>query len=133
MNRGVFVIAVALALVAGIAGAAVAQDVTVVNVPMKFTVGTKTMEPGRYELRLNDERTMVTMSPAAKGAGIVIPTITRLAVQQPIADGKIVFDKVGDMYYLSEIWLPTEDGFLVKDTKQPHQHHIVSGEKKKTL
>jgi hypothetical protein len=134
MNRGVFVMAVVLALVVGFGGsAAVAQEVTVVNVPMKFTVGTKTMEPGKYELRLNDERTMVMLTPAGRGAAVVIPTITRLAAQQPIADGKMVFDKVGDSYDLSEIWLPTEDGFLVKDTKQPHQHHILSAEKKKTF
>ncbi len=131
MKRGVFVMAVALALLGCIGGGvAVAQDVTVVNVPIKFTVGQKVMEPGRYELQMNDDRSAITLTPA-RGPAIFVPTITRLAAMQPIGQGKVVFDKVGEAYYLSEIWLPTEDGFLVKDTKQPHQHHVVSAEKKK--
>ncbi len=132
MKRGVFVIAIALALLGCIGGGvAVAQDVTIVNVPIRFTVGQKVMEPGRYELRLNDDRSAIMLTPA-RGPAIFVPTITRLAALQPLVDARIVFDKVGDAYYLSEVWLPTEDGFLVKDTKQPHQHHIVNAEKKKT-
>ncbi len=125
--------AIALALV-GIVGssAAIAQEATIVNLPFKFTVGSKVLNPGKYEVKLSEDRTMITLTPE-KGVAMMVPTITRLAMQQPINDGKVIFDKVGEDYYLSEVWLPDEDGFLVRDTKQPHKHHTVNAEKKKTF
>ena len=133
MKRGMVVLVIVLALV-GIVGpsAAIAQDVTIVNLPFKFTVGNKVLNPGRYELRLSEDRSMITLTPE-KGSAMMVPTITRLAIQQPITDGKVIFDRVGEEYYLSEVWLPEEDGFLVRDTKQPHKHHTVNAEKKKTF
>ena len=37
----------------------------------------------------------------------------------------IVFDRVGDAYTLSELWLPGSDGLLVHVTKGKHEHQIV--------
>lgn len=132
MKRGVFVLVLALALVAVVGGSvAVAQDVTIVNVPFKFTVANKVMNPGKYEVRVNEDRTMIMVTPE-KGNAVMVPAITRLGMQQQLTDAKLIFDRVGDLYTLSEVWLPAEDGYLVHDTKQAHQHHIVPAEKKKT-
>jgi hypothetical protein len=37
-----------------------------------------------------------------------------------------VFDRVGDERFLSEVWLPGEDGYLVRGTAAQHQHDIVN-------
>jgi hypothetical protein len=34
---------------------------------------------------------------------------------------RIVFDKFGDSYYISEIWVPDRDGFVVGGTKEGTQ------------
>ncbi len=132
MKRAVF-LAVAILAIVGVVGstAAYAQDVTIVNIGFKFTVGNKVMQPGKYEVRLNDDRSAISLIPE-RGQAIFIPAITRLALQHPITDGRLVFDVVGEQYVLSEVWLPVEDGFLVHDTRQPHKHHVLNAEKKKT-
>ncbi len=132
MKRGVLLALVALALVAATGGSAIAQSsITIVNIPFKFTVDQhRVMEPGKYEVTLNEDSTAITLTPQ-KGPAVFVPTITRLAVQTPISDGRLVFDNVNEQYALSEVWFPVEDGFLVHDTKVPHKHHIVKGEQKK--
>lgn len=132
MKRGVLLTLVALALIAVTGGAAIAQSpITIVNVPFKFTVDkTKVLQPGKYEVTLSDDRAVITLTPE-HGAAVFVPAITRLGVQTPITDGRLVFDNVNEQYTLSEVWMPAEDGFLVHDTKGPHKHHIVKGEPKK--
>ncbi len=132
MKRGVLLGLVALALVAVTGGSAIAQSaITIVNIPFKFTVDkNKVMEPGKYEVSLNDDHTVLTLTPE-RGQAVLVPTLTRLALLAPIADGRLVFDNVNQQYALSEVWLPAEDGFLVHDTKMPHKHHILKGEQKK--
>ncbi len=130
MKRGVLLVVAALVLLGTVGGGAVyAQDVSIVNIPFQFTVNHKVMMPGRYDVTVTDA-TVISLTPE-KGQAVFVPTITRLAQHdKPMADAEFVFDIVGGQHYLSEVWLPTEDGYLVTDTKQPHQHHIVKGKKK---
>jgi hypothetical protein len=132
MRRLAFLAVVALALVSVLGGsAAYAQDVAIVKMPFAFVVDNKTMPAGTYEFSVNlSDPNLIMMAPQ-KGASVVMPVITRLAEQGTPSQARIVCDKVGDKYYVSEVWLPSEDGFLVKDTKEPHTHHIIKGETKK--
>jgi hypothetical protein len=43
----------------------------------------------------------------------------------------VIFDKFGDSYYVSEVWVPDRDGFVVGGTKEVHTHHAVKIYKKK--
>lgn len=130
MKRVLLLIVGAMVLVGTMGGGVVsAQDVAIVNVPFQFTANHKVMMPGKYEITVTDA-TVISVTPQ-KGAATFVPTITRLARRgQPMTETEIVFDKVGDQYTLSEVWLPTEDGYLVNDLKQPHQHHVLKGTKK---
>jgi hypothetical protein len=131
MKRGVLLAAVTVALLVIVGGsAAYAQDVATVNVPFKFNVGKSILNPGKYEVTVAADQRTITLTPE-HGNATVTPAITRLAQQMVMSDAKLVFDKVGEQYALSEVWLPTEDGYLVHDTKAPHQHHILTGEMKK--
>jgi len=130
MKRAVLLIVAAVALVGTVGGGALyAQDVSIVTIPFQFTANNKVMAPGKYEITVTDPTT-ITLTPV-KGPAVFVPTITRLAQHaKPITEAEVVFDKVGDQYRLSELWVPSEDGFLIADTKQAHQHHIVKGTKK---
>jgi hypothetical protein len=130
MKRGVLLaVTVALLVIVG-GGAAYAQDVANVNVPFKFNVGKVVLNPGKYQVTVAADESVITLTPE-HGAAVATPTLTRLAQHTVMADAKLVFDKVGEQYALSEVWLPTEDGYLVHDTKGPHKHHIVTAEPKK--
>ncbi len=108
-----------------------AQDAATVNLPFKFEAGKKALDAGKYELMVPEDTTgALTLTPE-RGASMALPYITRLAAPEPpIREPKFVFDKVGDQYILSEIWLPDRDGYLIHDTRQPHTHHAVKGAKK---
>jgi hypothetical protein len=130
MKRALLLIVAAMVLVGTMGGGmASAQDVAIVNIPFQFTANHKVMMPGKYEITVTDN-TVISVTPQ-KGAALFVPTITRLAQHgKPMTEAEIVFDKMGEQYTLSEVWLPTEDGFLVNDLKQPHQHHVLKGTKK---
>ncbi len=123
------VVGLVAVILLGAVGQAFAQDESIVNVPFSFTVDNKVMPAGRYELQLTDQG-MMTLTPP-KGAPIAVPIITRLAAQKGEPDARLVFDKVENTYYLSEAWFPPADGFMIRDTKQPHTHHVLKTEKKK--
>jgi hypothetical protein len=102
----------------------------VVEVPFPFEAGTKTLPPGRYDIE-QPSRELLTFR-SAKGIVAEIPIITRLAkASTPVAEAKVVFDKAGDKYYISEIWIPGADGFLVGATREVHTHETVKAITKK--
>jgi hypothetical protein len=119
---GVFAAALAVTIVAG-ATAAYAQGAVVSEVPFAFKLGNKTFEPGTYTFRPDDQNAVITIT-SPKWASSPAIVETRLGEPDPsLADGRLVFDKVGQVYYLSELWLPgAEDGFLLHITKEPHTH-----------
>ncbi len=118
----------AFALVTG-AGIATAQEQWL-NVPFAFTVAGQTMPAGRYSVEVTESQ-VVILRQANTAASIVLPAVTRLAVSgaSPEDDPRLVFDKVGNMYYLSEFWPPDMDGFLVYGAKEAHTHSSVKAEK----
>ncbi len=129
MKRCFLLTVVAVALLAVFGGSAFAQEISIVNVPFKFTFNKKAMEPGRYEVSISPDA-IVTLTPA-KGQAVVGEAFTRLGQHgTPIEVPTFIFDKLNDQYYLSEVWLPMQDGYLVNDLKQPHQHHTIKGAKK---
>ncbi len=132
MKRRVLVMLAATALLFVVYPAvSYAQDSAVFTIGFNFMAEGKPMAPGQYELKLNSDHTAFTLTPMPKGSGVFLTTVTRLAVAEPPnGDTRVVFDKVGDAAYLSEIWLPGDDGFLVYAAKEKHTHQIVKGHKK---
>jgi hypothetical protein len=127
---GVFAVALAATITAGVS-AAYAQGAVTSDVPFAFKLGNKTFEPGKYTFRPDDQDAVITIT-SPKGASSPAIVETRLAEPDPsLGDGRLVFDKVGDVYYLSELWVPgAEDGFLLHITKGPHTHVNVKLNKK---
>ena len=126
MKTNVLVSISLIALLAATFGFAQSQSLNA-KIPFQFTVEGKVLPAGQYVfIRSNDEST-IRVEGASKGPSSVALVVTRLgsAIHTSPQDAHIVFDKVGDTYFLSEIWIPGLDGFLVYVTKGKHEHRTV--------
>lgn len=112
-----------------------AQDVMFINVDYQFVVHGRTMPAGTYVLWLNPNMTDFTLTQTdtpAPAESIAFETMTRLpAMKPPRGEAHVVFEKEGDNYVLSEIWMPSEDGWLVYPTTGQHMRRTVKGTSKK--
>jgi hypothetical protein len=96
------------------------------KIPFAFVTSGKTLPAGQYEFLPNSDDPM-KVTGAGKNAGVLVPVLTRLgaAIHTTKQDSHIVFDKVGEVYTLSEVWIPGSDGWLLFSTKGKHEHRTV--------
>ena len=121
---------VALALAGSLAWAG---NTAKVDIPFSFVVKDvvkdNTMPAGSYEIKPNTARTPRLVIRSNDGThSITVSVIERLAptgATQP----KIVFNKIGNSNYLSEIHIPGQDGYLVfvATGHEQHTHVTVTG------
>ncbi len=98
-----------------------------VNVPFGFMVKDKALPAGQYEIQpVGNDMTQLTVRTVGGGGTVVIPVVERLA-DTGAKEPKVVFDKVGGKYYLSEVHYPGMDGFLVGITKGEEAHEVLTG------
>ncbi len=97
------------------------------NVPFEFTVGAKVLPAGQYQFVRQTGDASIRVTGADKGQAAVAMVVTRLwgGIHTSPQDAHLVFDKVGNSAFLSEIWIPGIDGFLVHSTKGKHEHQTV--------
>jgi len=105
-------------------------DAIVAQVDLPFEVGAKTLPPGVYSVSREGQGIPRLVIRSLDGRNTALPhVITRLAqVQGAVIRDRmsLVFDKLGDKLFLSEVWLPARDGYLVRATPGKHQHVIAS-------
>ena len=124
----------ALAQYAPREGEHIAPQVIDVTFPFEVSAstgvtGTKTLAAGRYDIEQPTRELLVLRS--AKGVMAEVPIITRLAKPStPLLEAKVVFDRFGDKYYISEVWIPGADGFYLGGTREVHTHETVKAAKK---
>ena len=97
------------------------------KIPFQFTVDNKPLPAGDYEFSYD----VASDTFRVKGEGqdgFLVKTVTRIAgdIHTTAKDAHITFDKAGDIYMLSELWFPAEDGYLVRPTPEKHTHAVVS-------
>lgn len=108
-----------------------AQQVVTANIDFPFVADGKTLPPGGYDLAESPDSSTFQLTPTGTGPSIFLLPVTRLAAPEtPVTEARLVFDRVGNMDYLSEIWMPGQDGFLFHITKEKHTHHVVKAVKK---
>lgn len=106
---------------------AFAAETVKAHVPFAFQVGKKTMPAGDYELQVDRSQERVTIMSETKGPSAIEAILTYLA-PTPHSDADhahLVFDKVGNNAYLSEVWEPGLDGVLLHTTQGKHEHSTV--------
>ncbi len=91
-----------------------------------FDVADKTLPAGKYVIEQAAPNLLVFRPASGKGPTAEAPVLTRLAgPQKPLTQPEVVFDKVNNSYFISEIWLPGADGFLLGGIKEGHTHQRV--------
>ena len=99
-----------------------------VNIPFKFYFDTTELGPGEYLISNSTTRSpFITLRAVKETKTHQAVIVTRLAGSgsQPRSP-KLVFDTVGENKYISEVWLPGKDGFLVRGTPEEHKHQTLS-------
>jgi hypothetical protein len=134
-RRVLFATVVSAAVVLAGATLAYAQQTTttgeyvrrhVVTVAFPFTVGGKQLPAGKYSIEQPTRDLLIFQEEKKDGARVQAPVISRLpAPATPITESKLLFDKVGNTHYLSEVWFRGVDGFLLYSSKEAHTRVTV--------
>jgi len=74
------------------------------NIPFNFTVGEKSLPAGEYTISLNSEHVVEIQSADRQQVDLAMAS---KSYQDPGAKGQLVFDKVGEYYFLRRISSPT--------------------------
>jgi hypothetical protein len=117
-----------VALLVMILGSAQAATQIRANIPFQFVVEGKTLPAGEYDLVRNDNDQSIQVIAVKKGPSADALVVTKIsgAIHTTPQDTHIIFDKVGDTYYLSELWIPDFDGYLLRATKEKHTHRSIN-------
>ena len=97
------------------------------NVSHEFKVAGKELPAGQYVFSKDANGWVINIAGSDGRVLVRARILTKLAAGMHTTpkDSHLVFDKVGDTFYLSEIWLPNQDGLLLTSTKDKHEHEIV--------
>ena len=123
MKRYPITVAVAvLALGAGTLFAA-ARSLLQADIPNAFTVAGDNLPAGRYQVALEEGagENVLSLRNDATGKKVLVECVTRLA-RRDADQAELVFDKVGEQLYLSEIHLLDSDGYLLAGAPKQHTH-----------
>jgi hypothetical protein len=95
------------------------------SIPFAFKVGDKQLSSGEYQF-IWTANTQSIRVVSDKDSGIAI-VLTRLAagIHTTAKDAHVVFDKVGEQYWLAEMWIPGVDGFDLHNMTEKHEHRII--------
>lgn len=114
----VAVLAMALAFSASHA-AAQGKKMLILKAPFAFTVENQKLPAGTYKITVRDTWLLIQ---TAEGKGVA--GVLTLAVSGKMAegDGRVVFHRYHDSYYLSEVWLPSvESGRQALESREERQ------------
>jgi hypothetical protein len=77
------------------------QGDTIANIPFAFTVGNRTLPPGRYTVTRLSEKALRIANSQNQGTFALNNKVERRAPES----SKMVFHRFGNAYFLSEIWV----------------------------
>ena len=100
-------------MLAGGASTVYGQSVLVADIPFNFSIAGATHPAGRYEFRAIDDDHAVEFDAFGHDAALT-QIVTRIepTTRARRVDGRLTFYKIGERYYLAQMWFPDEDGFL---------------------
>ena len=90
-----------------VAGSAIAQTVHVgANIPFNFAVGNKTLPAGPYDIgTINSNESKMLLVQFRNGSSNAIVASNAAANLKAADKTKLVFNKYGNRYFLSQIWV----------------------------
>jgi hypothetical protein len=108
MYKVVTVLSMFLALaVAGVR--AQAPSKVEVQIPFEFSAGKTTFKPGVYSIKRGSGNLLTLQNNEDKSTVLLNAPLT-ISSQDTKAGERLVFNKIGDEYFLSQIWLTADSG-----------------------
>jgi hypothetical protein len=80
-----------------------------VNIPFEFSAGKTTLQPGVYSIKRMSGNNVIVSSEDGKSNVILNAPVTDTS-SDPNAVERLVFEKLGEQYALSQIWLTADTG-----------------------
>ena len=111
MKHQTFKLTAIFAIFLGLAVAGVraqAPSKVEVNIPFEFSAGTKTLQAGVYSIKRMSGNYLTLRSVDGKSAVILNAPLNLTSLDDK--GERLVFNKYGDEYFLSQIWLTTDTG-----------------------
>jgi len=96
------------------------------DVPIAFNVAGKVLPAGNYVFSPTTDNRSVKIAGEKDSAVALVLTRLAAGIHTTPGDSHIVFDKVGEDYFLSEIWIPGRDGFVLRATEENHTHRVLN-------
>ncbi len=97
-------LAVALAFVTAVASANAQSRRSIADVPFEFVAGNKTLPAGHYTIADSTLAGNVVQITARKKDASVFAMTVGLSTKAANEEGKLVFHRYGNRYFLAEIW-----------------------------
>jgi hypothetical protein len=95
-----------------------------VNIPFEFSAGKTTFKPGVYSIKRGSGSLLMLQNSEDKSSAILNAPLT-LSSRDTKAGERLVFEKVGDQYFLAQIWLTADSGReLIMDRKRAKAERI---------
>ena len=96
---------------------AYAQSYAKANVPFDFKVGSAQLPAGTYEIKVDDSSAGAILIRNDQTSAGAMATARRESPRK--TNAKLVFDHVGNQYFLAEIWRSSDtEGMIVPTSKQ---------------
>ena len=126
---GIGVAVVAAVLVLGSMAQAQAQAASM-KIGFSFFAAGKEYKSGNYTIEVTPAGHVVFH--AAKGDAVVdLTPMKSLVRDDKIQAPKLVFNIIGADRFLSEVWLPGQEGYLVGSVSGPHGQEVLRARKNK--
>ena len=95
-----------------------------VNIPFEFSAGKTTLEPGVYSIKRMSGSYLSLRSVDGKSTVILNAPVNLTSLDDK--PERLVFNKYGDQYYLSQIWLTADTGRQLMVRKKGLKPEIVA-------
>lgn len=80
-----------------------------VNIPFEFSAGNTTLKPGVYSIKRMSGN-LLSLRNTGDQSAVILNAPVNLSSNDPEAVERLVFNKDGDRYLLSQIWLTIDSG-----------------------
>lgn len=78
----------------------------VADIPFEFSVCNEQLPAGTYKVRrFSSANTHVMLVRSDESRSVIVACGHEIRVQKQVATGKLIFNRYGDKYFLSELWL----------------------------
>jgi hypothetical protein len=126
MKHQIFKLTAIFAILLGLAVTGVqaqAPSKVEVNIPFAFSAGKTTLQAGVYSIKRMSGNYLALRSVDGKSTVILNAPVNLTSLDDKAE--RLVFNKYGDQYYLSQIWLTVDTGRQLSVRKKAAQPEIV--------